>query len=225
MNYALLLLAGSSSRFNNKTPKQFYLIKNKPIYYYPLKTLNDSKDIDGIIVLTLSEKVYEVYNFIKDNNLKKVNAVISGGKTRTETVRFGLNKLKEFVKDDDIILIHDAARPLIDNQTISTAINETKRKEATTFAMKSYDTLIKSYPNYQVKEYLNRDEIFRVQTPQTFKYALLLEAYNKNANHLVNDDTELIHLLKHPVHLLRGNERLFKITQFEDIKKLESYIK
>lgn len=223
MNYALLLLAGNSKRFNNKTPKQFYLVKGKPIYYYPLKALNDSPLIDQIIILTLEDQVMDVFSYTKSNKFNKVKAVIAGGATRNETVKFGLNKLKEVIKDEDIILIHDAARALLDTHTIEIAINETKKKGATTFALHSYDTLVKASSNYEVNAYLERNEIFRLQTPQTFKAKIVMNAYKNMKN--THDDTELVFLNKNKVHLLKGNERLFKITNFDDIKKLESYLK
>jgi len=221
MNYALLLLAGSSNRFHDKTPKQFYLIKNKPLYYYPLKALNESKNIDEIIVLTLKDKIFEVFSFVKENKLNKVKVVISGGNSRNESVRFGLNKIKEKANEDDIVLIHDAARAMLTSNDVDIAINETKKKEATTFAIRSYDTLVKA-SNYQINQYLNRDEIFRIQTPQTFKFDLIFKAYQNNK--FTNDDTELVFLLNKKVHLLKGSERLFKVTTKEDIKKTESYV-
>lgn len=222
MNYALLLLAGNSKRFNNKTYKQFYLVNNKPIYYYPLKTLNDSNEIDGIIILTLKDKIMDVFNFAKNNNLNKVKAVIAGGNTRNETVKFGLNKLNEYIQDDDIVLIHDAARPLLDQNTINVAINETKKKGATTFALHSYDTLVKAN-NFEVNAYLEREDIFRLQTPQTFTFKIIKEAYNNLRP--THDDTELVYLNHHKIYLLKGDERLFKVTNFSDIKHLEEYLK
>lgn len=221
MNYALLLLAGSSKRFKNHTPKQFYLFKGRPLYYYPLKALESSKDIDGIILLTNKDKVMEVYNFTKSNKINKIKAVIAGGNSRNESVRFGLIKLKEYIKDDDLVLIHDAARPLLNQDDIKVAINETKKKGATSFAIRSFDTLIRAYPNYQVKEYINREDVFRLQTPQTFKYQLIVEAYNK-VKQPTFDDTELVYLLRKPVHLLKGSEHLFKVTRLEDVKRLEN---
>lgn len=223
MNYALLLLAGSSKRFNNKTPKQFYLVKGKPVYYYPLKALNDSPLIDHIVILTLENKVIDVFNDVKNFKFNKVKAVISGGNTRNETVKFGLNKLKENIQDEDIILIHDASRALLDLHTIEVAINESKKKGATTFALHSYDTLVKASNNYEVVSYLERNEIFRLQTPQTFKAKIIMDAYNHMKE--THDDTELVFLNKKKIHLLKGSERLFKITNFDDIKKLESYLK
>ena len=223
MNYALLLLAGNSKRFNHKTLKQFYMVKGKPVYFYPLKALNDSPLIDEIIILTLKEEVMNVFNFTKNNKFNKVKAVIAGGESRNETVKFGLDKLKDVIKDDDLILIHDAARALLDTHTIEIALNETKKKGATTFALHSYDTLVKSTSNYEVNAYLERNEIFRLQTPQTFKAKIIMDAYQRMKN--THDDTELVFLNKNKVHLLKGNERLFKITSIDDIKKLESYLK
>ncbi|MCQ2794223.1 MAG: 2-C-methyl-D-erythritol 4-phosphate cytidylyltransferase [Bacilli bacterium] len=224
MNYALLLLAGSSKRFKQKTPKQFYLINGRPLYYYPLKALEASEDIDGIILLTNEDKVMEVYNFTNANHIQKIKAVIAGGASRNDTVKFGLNKLQEFIHDDDIVLIHDAARALLDKETIHTAISETKIKGATTFALRVYDTLVRAYPNYQVKEYVSRLDTFYLQTPQTFKYGLIKEAYQKN-NGPTFDDTEIVYRLKKPVHLLKGKEHLFKVTRSEDVNKVMEALK
>ena len=222
MNYALLLLAGSSKRFNNKTPKQFYLYHKKPLYLYPLIALVRSTKIDDIILITNESRVLEVYGFIKKHRLGKVKAVIAGGKTRNESVRLGLKKLNEFAHDDDLVLIHDAARVLLNDEDIAYAIKETKIKGATSFALRSFDTLIRSFPNYQVKEYIDRMDVFRLQTPQTFKYHLIKEAYMRQ-NGPKFDDTELVYQIKKPVHLLKGSERLFKITNTDDLIRLEAY--
>lgn len=221
MNFALLLLAGKSTRFDNNLPKQFYIINKKPLYYYPLKALSDSNDIDGIILVTLKEKVMEVYDAVNAFKINKVKAVIAGGNTRNESVKLGLDKLKEYLKPDDIVLIHDAARALLDTNIISTAINETKKKDATTFALRSFDTLVKA-KDFIITGYINRNETFRVQTPQTFKYSLILEAYNQHIT--TNDDTELVSNMNKKVYLLKGDSKLFKVTTFMDIKKLKSYL-
>ena len=223
MNYALLLLAGSSKRFKSNTLKQFYIFKGRPIYYYSLKALNDSPLIDQIIILTLEDKVMDVFNYTKNNHLNKVKAVISGGATRNQTVSFGLKHIKDQVKEDDLILIHDASRALLNAKFIEVAINETKKKGATTFALHSYDTLVKASNNYEVMNYIERNEVFRLQTPQTFKAKLIMDAYKTHKD--THDDTELVFLNKNKIHLLKGSERLFKITSFDDIKKLESYLK
>ena len=223
MNYALLLLAGSSKRFKSNTLKQFYVFKGRPIYYYSLKALNDSPLIDQIIILTLEDKVMDVFNYTKNNHLNKVKAVISGGATRNETVNFGLKHIKDQVKEDDLILIHDASRALLNAKFIEIAINETKKKGATTFALHSYDTLVKASNNYEVINYIERNEVFRLQTTQTFKAKLIMDAYKTHKD--THDDTELVFLNKNKIHLLKGSERLFKITSFDDIKKLESYLK
>lgn len=222
MNYALLLLAGKSTRFNQATPKQFYIVNKKLVYAYSLETLNNAKEIDGIIILTLKEKVLEVFSYAKDHHYQKVQAVIAGGESRNESVKLGILKAKEYLKDDDILLIHDAARPLLTNDKITLAINETKKLGATTFALHSFDTLVKAN-HYKVTQYLPREEIFRIQTPQTFIFKLIYNAYQHY--YPTHDDTELVYNNKHTIHLLKGDERLFKITNFFDIKKLESYLK
>lgn len=222
MNYALLLLAGTSSRFKNKTPKQFYLYHKKPLYLYPLMTLVRSTKIDGVILITNKNHVMDVYQTAKRHHLSKVKAVIQGGNSRNESVRLGLIKLSEFAKDDDLVLIHDAARVLLIDDDIAYALKETKNKGATTFALHSFDTLVRSHPNYQVKEYIDRMDVFRLQTPQTFKFGLIKDAYLKQKG-LTFDDTELAFRLKKQVHLLKGNERLFKITNTDDLIRLEAY--
>lgn len=223
MNYALLLLAGSSTRFKNSIPKQFFLVNKKPVFFYPLCTLSKSKAINQIVLVVPKNQIVNIKKFVTRNKIIKVKHIIAGGKTRNESVKNGLNAIKNHAKANDIILIHDAARPLLGKEDIALAIKETKKNGATTFAYRCYDTMIKINSKYVIKEYLNRDEVFALQTPQTFKYEIIKEAYKTIQKS--NDDTELVHRLHKSVHLLNGSDKLFKITNAQDINKLKSYLK
>lgn len=223
MNYALLLLAGSATRFKSSVPKQFYLLDKKPLFFYPLNALNESKNIDYIVLVVPENKVTAIKDFVKKHKIKKVLCIIAGGNTRNKSVKNGLEAIKKKAKDSDIILIHDAARPLLDQEIIANAIKETKKKKATTFALRCFDTMVKANNKCEVQEYINREEVFALQTPQTFIYKIIKNAYQKVQKS--NDDTELVHHLKHTVYLLEGYEKLFKITSKEDIQKLTSYLK
>ena len=227
MNYAILLLAGKSTRFiinkNNKIQKQFYIIDDKPLYFYSLNVLNNSKNIDVIIILTIKNKIKIVRKFVKKNNFSKVKSIIAGGNYRSKTVKLGLEELNKMkINNNDIVLIHDAARPLIDDNIIDIAINKTKKFKATIFALNVTDSIIESKNKYVMK-YLKRENIFHVQTPQTFIYKYLKKAYQNFK--IKNDDSELVFLIKKKIFLLNGYEKLFKITTFDDIKKFNFFLK
>ncbi|MBP5301457.1 MAG: 2-C-methyl-D-erythritol 4-phosphate cytidylyltransferase [Bacilli bacterium] len=228
MNYAILLLAGSSNRFKDKTPKQFYKIKNKPLYFYPLEILEKSKKINGIILVVPKNKILEINNFThKHFKNNKIKAIIEGGLTRTESVKNGLNFISKTLKckKTDLILIHDAARPLIDEKIISKAISKTKIKKATIFAIKNNDTVVKTIDK-KIKKYLDRENIFFIQTPQTFCFNVINNAYkNINIKTVKNsDDSELVFKKNINIVLLEGDKKLFKITYKNDIKILKQLL-
>ena len=224
MNIALVLAGGTGSRMSLDMPKQFAVVKGKPIMAYTLSVFQNSLLVDSIYLVSHKEYFEQSKSIIEQYNITKVRDIIEGGQTRQESV---FNALKQMnAKDDDIILIHDCARPLVDEQIIKDNIEQCKLHEAVETAVKSVDTTIE-VSEEQFENSLNRDKLYQVQTPQTFKYRLIKEAHeNAIKNRLVNitDDAQLVAKLGHKVFIVNGKKTNLKVTTDEDLKILEALL-
>ena len=219
-NYALILSAGSSTRFGGTIKKQFYKLNNKPVLFYSLNAFNKSKLIDEIVLVTSKEDIELVKAFVKENNFNKVSQIVVGGDVRQKSVKHGLDVIKE----EGFVLIHDAARPLVDEKIISSLLNALKTNDGAAPAIKVVDTIIK-VENNELSSYEDREKLYRIQTPQAFRLNVIKEAHVKFLNENATDDTQLVKLLGKKVAIVPGKEQLRKITTLEDTNAIEAYIK
>ena len=218
--YALILSAGSSTRFGGTIKKQFYKINDKPILFYSLNAFNKSKLIDEIVLVTSKEDIELVKTFVKENDFNKVSQIVVGGDVRQKSVKHGLDVIKE----EGFVLIHDAARPLVDEEIISSLLNALKTNDGAAPAIKVVDTIIK-VENNELSSYEDREKLYRIQTPQAFRLNVIKEAHVKFLNENATDDTQLVKLLGKKVAIVPGKEQLRKITTLEDTNAIEAYIK
>ena len=227
MNIALILAAGSGTRMGLETPKQFVLVKDKPLLYYSVKMFESYPELDAIVLVTNKENISLVEEIVKEFNFKKVKAIVEGGETRQDSVYNGLNKIKEFASEDDVVLIHDAARPLVNHRIIFDNIKACNEFGAVDTAIQASDTIVKSSDGSGVDELPLRRELYQAQTPQTFKLGLILEAHEYARNHHipdVTDDVKLVLSLGKEVHLVEGSKLNFKVTTPEDLDLLEGLL-
>ena len=218
--YALILSAGSSTRFGGTIKKQFYKINDKPILFYSLNAFNKSNLIDEIVLVTSKEDIELVKAFVNENNFNKVSQIVVGGDVRQKSVKHGL----DVINDNGYVLIHDAARPLVDEEIISSLLNALKTNDGAAPAIKVVDTIIK-VENNELSSYEDREKLYRIQTPQAFRLNVIKEAHVKFLNENATDDTQLVKLLGKKVAIVPGKEQLRKITTLEDTNAIEAYIK
>lgn len=231
MNIALVVAAGSGSRMQNlDKPKQFLLIKGKPLFIFSLEAFQTNDKIDAIVVVTSEDYLDKVKNWCDQFAISKCKAVVKGGKTRQESVYNGLLKVKELAKniDDDIVLIHDAARPLVSQEIIDFNVACAHVRGACTTVITASDTIIRSLNDTTINDVPNRKELYQSQTPQSFRISLILKAheYAKNNKLLdVTDDAQLVLSCGHEVHLVKGEKTNFKITTADDLVILSALLK
>ncbi len=203
----ILLAAGKGNRFGYK--KQFIEISGLKIFEYSLKTIEKIPEIDTVI-LVLPEEDLEI-----DVRSKKKIIKVSGGKERQFSVYNGLKALD----DCDIVVIHDSARPLANiNMFLESIKNVKEGWDGSITAYKSPDTL-KRVKEGNVLETLNREEIYIVQTPQTFKFKELLNVheYALKENIIATDDSTLMEKLGYKITVNPGSFLNFKITYLDDL--------
>ena len=230
MNIALILAAGTGSRMGNADkPKQFLPIYGKPLMVHTIEAFEVHDEVDQIVIVTNDIYIDQVKVWCKQYDLGKVKAVVAGGNSRQISVYNGLTAVKGLAKEkDDIVLIHDAARPLISQKIISDNIKACKEYGAVDTVIKASDTIIRSTDEQTICEIPNRSELYQGQTPQTFKLSVILEAHEKAKSGLVpnvTDDAKLVLSLGKKVHLVEGSKQNFKITTFDDLMMLKALLK
>lgn len=219
--YAVILFSGDSSRFGGNSLKQFYEVDGKPLIYYTIKSFQDSPLIDGIVLVTKEEYIEQVKMYVFEYGFTKVMIITKGGSCRQESSYNGLKFLSHYAEKDDIVLIHDGARPLVSKKIIGDLILALRDHEGATVALKSLDTM--SIVDNEKKEMvgiLNRDEIYRIQTPQAFHFGIIMEAHEMYKGKNVTDDSQLLQGV-FPIKIVDGDENLIKITRLSDIKYLK----
>ena len=212
---AIIAAAGQGSRMGGKG-KQFIELEGKPIIGWTISVFEESDPV-GEIVLVLNKDDLEMgRELIKSQNFKKVTNVVPGGKERQDSVWNGLRTLKS---DTDMVVIHDGARPLVTKELISSSIAEAKVHGAAIVATPLADTVKSSKENGFVLDTLERSNLWSVQTPQTFKYKVIFEAYERaqKIGYHATDDAKLVERLGLPVKIVMGSCENIKITTPEDL--------
>lgn len=217
MNIAVILAGGTGSRMSLDKPKQFALINGRPLMAYTLSAFENSLLIDKIYFVSNKDYIDESALIIKEFNFVKVQQIIGGGKTRQESVYNALKNIE--AKDDDIVVLHDCARPLVTSQIIEENIRACIECQAVETAIKVTDTIVECDGKEMIQP-LDREKLYQVQTPQTFTFSLIKKAHQsalENNIQNASDDAQLIKLLGRSVRIVEGNKYNFKITTDEDL--------
>ena len=222
---ALIAAAGRGKRMNSKIGKPFIPIFGKPILAYTLEKFEKCEFIDKIyLVVTDKEKDYCWKNIILKYHFTKVQELITGGDTRQDSV---FNGLKSLDSDTDIVIIHDGARPFINEMIIKESIEVAEKSGAAIAAVPIRDTVKKIGENFVIHSTLDRAKIWRAQTPQTFGYKLILSTYKKarKDGYTATDDAALLERYGHKVKIIIGSEENIKITSPFDVIVAENILK
>ncbi len=223
--HSILLAGGSSDRFNNEENKVYFPIGGKPALSWALETLDNSDKVDSIILVVRDEDWEKTNNVIQLVNPKKLSGVTIGGNTRHESEYQGLLYLKERpdINEEDLILIHDGARPLLPGYLLDELIDVAKKYGASAPGYNS-DNLMK-------KQEFNKEEIqetiVEIQTPQIFPASELWKSYElaKLDKWQAVDTTECVSKYSElEAVVIPGDPRNMKVTFIEDIFKLEEMI-
>lgn len=217
--YAIIPSGGIGKRINNPLPKQYIKFHGKELIAYTLQVFQENNEIDEIIVASQNEFFHLIEEIKNRFGISKLTRIVEGGIERQHSV---FNAVKSVNADDeDIILVHDAVRPLLPQKVITESLAMTKKYGASVVAIKARDTLIKG--NDVVQSYVDRNEIYYAQTPQTFKYKIFKEAMKKakDENFIGTDESMLVHRAGYKVNIVEGSSLNLKITSNEDLKLFE----
>lgn len=214
---AIIVAGGSGSRMGTQTKKQYLKIKGKEILVYAIECFEKMPEIQDIIVVVGEQECSDVEYLLKETyQLKKVRAVVAGGKERQDSVFNGIQAVNE---QTEYIVIHDAARPLIMQGTIRAALDTAYRSRATVIAVPVKDTIKVVSQEGKIKNTPDRNTLWSVQTPQIFEKALIVEAhqYAREQGISATDDSMLVEAIGVPVYITEGEYTNIKITTPEDL--------
>ena len=223
-NSAVLLAAGSGRRFSDDTAKQFAMVAGESVLVRSARMLEESAEVQEIVVVTRETDIPGVRNILKKAGITKVTRIVAGGDTRQESAKIGFDAVNP---EADYVAIHDAARCLCTTAMTEAVFESAYVNGAATAACRNTDTIKRTNGTDLVTETLERDNTWRVQTPQIFKADIYRAAsYTCAKEHFyATDDCALCEHVGFPVHLVDVGPMNIKITYPEDIVIAEAILK
>ena len=230
MNIALIIAAGSGHRMNQDIPKQFINVYDKPVLIYTLESFQRHPLIDAIEVVCLDGWQNIVWAYAKQFDITKLKWIIDGGKTGQESIRNGVFYLEEKCNDNDIIVIHDGIRPLVDDTVLSDVIIKCQQYGNAVTSMPYNEQIFKVKSENTTSEYIPRETLRRVSTPQAYKFGKLDWAYHEAfkkgigiygssyANTMMVD-------LGETLYFASGSDKNIKLTTKDDLEIFKAYLK
>ncbi len=217
--YAIIVAGGSGNRMQTETPKQFLLLKNLPVLMHTIKAFAQS-DTQPKILLVLSKDQQGYWTRLcEEFNFHIPHEVIDGGKERFHSVKNAIRTIEE----DSFVAIHDAVRPLISKSLIDNCFKAAEAHGSVIAAVQSSDS-VRMLRN-EKSSALKRDEIYLVQTPQTFSVSVLKEAYHQDFADHFTDDASVVESIGYDINIIEGERGNIKITYPIDLELAELLLK
>lgn len=219
MNYALIFAGGVGSRMGSELPKQFIVVKGKPIIVHTLDVFNKSKVIDKIVVVTLKQYIDVVKSFVNKYKLNKVVDVIPGGITAMESQFNGLNYLKTVFKENGIVFIHDGVRPFITEELLEKCLEITQSMGNAITVFPATETVSVLDRDNQIKKILPRQKCILARAPQVFFLDDIYNAHLKSGNKRNEfvDSASLMMDQEIKLNVVEGPSENIKITTQYDL--------
>jgi len=220
--FAVIPSAGKGKRFGESLPKQFHQIRGKEILAYTLDIFQNCSLVDEIVVPTRQEYFELVFKIAEKYKITKLKSVIEGGQERQDSVYNAVISLE--AEKNDLVIVHDAARPLLPEELLIKAIKSAEKFDNILVAFKGRDTLVRKKKN--VLNYIDRENIYYVQTPQIFRYSILIDSLEKayKENFYGTDESMLVTRAGYKTEIIEGSASNIKITTPEDIEFFKKFV-
>lgn len=227
MNIALVIAGGSGNRMGQDIPKQFMYVDNAPIIIHTLQCFQQHPDIALITVVCLTGWETVLQSYANQYNITKLKHIFPGGNSGMESIHNGIYGLKEAgYRDDDLVLIHDAVRPLLSQDIISGNIAICKAYGYAITGIKCREAILESKDGFSSSTSIPRDMLIRTQTPQTFRLRNIIDVHEEAALKGITDSvascTLCAELGNREMHIVPGSEKNMKVTTVEDLEILKA---
>ena len=230
MNVALIIAGGVGSRMGQDIPKQFINIYDKPILIYTLEGFQKHPLIDAIEVVCIDGWHDVLWAYSKQFDISKLKWVVSGGDTGQESIRNGVYNLEGTIDEDDIVIIHDGIRPLVDETVLTDVIMKCKKYGNAVTSLPYNEQIFVLDDEKSTTKFIPRETLRRVSTPQAYKFGKLDEKYHEAfekeigiyGSHYTN--TMMVELGER-LYFANGSDKNIKLTTKDDLEMFKAYLK
>lgn len=230
MNIAIIIAGGSGQRMGQDIPKQFINVYDKPVLIYTLEGFQKHPQIDGIEVVCIEGWHDVVWAYAKQFNLTKVKWIVVGGGSCQESIRNGVYALEGICDQNDTIIIHDGIRPLVDATVLSDVIIKCEQYGNAVTSMPYNEQIFVMDDAVSTTEYIPREKLRRVSTPQAYKFGKLDWAYHEAFEKEIGiygssyTNTMMVELGER-LYFAAGSEKNIKLTTKDDLEMFKAYLK
>ena len=228
MNTAIILAGGVGSRMGVDRPKQYLMVQNKPIISYCFEIFQKHPQIDAMVVVVSDEWLEFVKEYAEKYNISKIQGYAPAGQSRQHSIYNGLKCIAECVPDTDIVIVHDAARPLVSDEIISECVRGATEFDGAMPVISVKDTVYQSSDGIKIGQLLKRSELFAGQAPESFKFKEYYRIHNEVSDKEIGStagSSEIAYRHGMEIIMVKGSERNLKITTVEDLETFESILK
>ena len=219
MNIALIFAGGTGQRMNTRSlPKQFLELHGKPVIFYTLEHFEKHHEINAIVVVCIKDWINELEKLLVKYGLEKVRRIVPGGSTGYASIYNGLAAMAEDFNSEDIVLIHDGVRPLINEALISANIAKVRECGTAITVETVTESVVESEMGKIIDSIPRREHMFTAKAPQSFKYGMIWDLYQKAEvdGKKTIDSAHLCSLYNVPLHMVESTSNNIKITAPQD---------
>lgn len=223
MNIVLLLAGGSGLRMGSGIPKQFLVVDGEPVIVHTMRVLENNRDIDKVVAVCIDGWEEKLRGYADKAGISKLFNVVSGGENRYESTRYGMESLD--VNDDDVIVVHDAARPMVTDESLSDVICVCREHGNSMAVIDCVDTMY-AREEGSTSQVLERSMMVRGQTPEAVTGKRMRDMYRAADKKKIHDDSisALQVALGWKVYFAKGSEQNIKMTRPTDLKFFEMWL-
>lgn len=230
MNIAIIIAGGSGHRMGQDIPKQFINVYDKPILIYTLEGFQRHPLIDAIEVVCIDGWHDVLRAYAKQFNITKLKWIVSGGQTGQESIRNGVFYLEDKCTSDDVIIIHDGIRPLVDDTVLTDVIMKCEEYGNAVTSLPYNEQIFIVDDDVSTIQYIPRETLRRVSTPQAYRFGLLdtkyHEAYEKKIGIYGSSYTNTMMVeLGERLYFASGSDKNIKLTTKDDLEMFKAYLK
>lgn len=228
MNIALIIAGGSGTRMQQEIPKQFLNVHDKPVIVYTMEAFEKHPLIDAIGVVCIEGWELMLSAYAKQFGIAKLKHITKGGSTGQASIKAGLDMLLEHYKSDDIVLIHDAIRPMLSQEIIEDCLLVTKKQGSAITTIPCAEAMLTTDDKQVSTGIYSRDRLLRTQTPQGFRLGKILDAHKKAKEMGIENSVASCTLMievGEQVFFSKGSEKNVKLTTPEDIEVFKALLK
>lgn len=232
MNIGLIIAGGSGHRMGQDIPKQFINVFDKPVIIYTLEGFQRHPQIDVIEVVCIDGWHDVLWAYAHQFNITKLKWIVSGGNTGQESIRNGVFNLEGKLSEEDIVIIHDGIRPLVDETVLTDVIIKAQKfgNAVTSLPYNEQIFVVNPEDETTTKQYIPRETLRRVSTPQAYQFGRLDQAYHEAFEKEIGiygsayTNTMMVELGE-TLHFAAGSDKNIKLTTKDDLEMFKGYIK